>query len=357
MKTKAWFLTFLLVITAISFSSEVTCKPHKNRCLTDAYHFQNNIPPRLQWNHNFGYCGEVSFISAGLFYGQYLSQYTVRAIASPNIPQSKRKSQLMLGNNDQYAAAQLHLNSVEWDSVGEQSTSQFLSWVKEQVLKGYPVVIGIYTNEYLFYGNQDPDAGDAEFDHIVPVIGIATNHALNDFSYYPDDIIYFSDNGLWSGSDPKNPPYIFNYSFDSFQATRQEANKKRGPIYSLSNDGTNYGIALTGVRDLYGETLPIKVETNLNDESPEIAEGSNTSPSPMPLILKITISGLESDVEYNLYRYDNLANVPDENFNAQAGKASKSWKFQIDSGNTYSITEQINSDEIVVYRAVKAAAP
>ena len=357
MNRKVWFLTLVLVITAISFSSEGTCKPHKKQYLNNAYHFQNNIPPRLQWNHNFGYCGEVSFISAGLFYGQYLSQYTVRATASPNIPQSKRKSQLMLGNNDQYAAAQLHLNSTEWDSVGEQSTPQFLSWVKEQVMKGYPVVIGIYTNEYLFYRNPDPDAGDAEFDHIVPVIGIASKHPLNDFAYYPDDIIYFSDNGLWSGSDPKKPPYIFNYTFDSFQATRQEANKKKGPVYSLSNDGTNYGIALTGVADLNGETLPINVETNLNNESPEIAKGSNTPPSPMPLILKITISGLEPDVEYNLYRYNVLANVPDENFNAQAGKAYKSWRFQTQSGNAYSITEQINSDEIAVYRAVKAAGP
>jgi hypothetical protein len=40
----------------------------------------NNIPPRLQWEANFGYCGEVSLISAGLYYGQYLSQYDARAI-------------------------------------------------------------------------------------------------------------------------------------------------------------------------------------------------------------------------------------------------------------------------------------
>src|SRR5262249_61085678 len=26
----------------------------------------NDIPPRLQWNATFGYCGETSFISAGL---------------------------------------------------------------------------------------------------------------------------------------------------------------------------------------------------------------------------------------------------------------------------------------------------
>ena len=51
--------------------------------------YENDIPPRLQWNSNDVYCGEVSMISAGLYYGQYLSQYDVRAIASP------KKSNLM----------------------------------------------------------------------------------------------------------------------------------------------------------------------------------------------------------------------------------------------------------------------
>ena len=40
-----------------------------------------DISPRLQWNENNGYCGEVSLISAGLYYGQYLSQYDARSLA------------------------------------------------------------------------------------------------------------------------------------------------------------------------------------------------------------------------------------------------------------------------------------
>jgi len=28
-----------------------------------------DIPPRYQWNANNGYCGEVAFISVGLYYG------------------------------------------------------------------------------------------------------------------------------------------------------------------------------------------------------------------------------------------------------------------------------------------------
>src|SRR5579862_7075760 len=117
----------------------------------DTYSVSNAIPPRLQWNENFGYCGEVSFISAGLYYGQYLSQYDARAIASKNRPQYESKSQLLVGVNDSYAAAQMHLTYAEWTTSSETSTNQFLAWVKSKVIAGYPVAIGIYTNEYLFY--------------------------------------------------------------------------------------------------------------------------------------------------------------------------------------------------------------
>ena len=43
---------------------------------TATWSVDNPIPPRLQWNENNGYCGEMSFISAGLYYGQYLCNTT-----------------------------------------------------------------------------------------------------------------------------------------------------------------------------------------------------------------------------------------------------------------------------------------
>ena len=263
------------------------CSPAQS----DTYSWSNNIPPRFQWNGNFGYCGEVSLISAGLYYGQYVSQYEARAIASKNAKQNKSGSQLLLGVNDTYAAAQMHLNSVEWNTAAETSTDSFLSWVKQNVVNGYPVAIGIYTNEYLFYGNTSSTAGDPDYDHIVPVTGFSSNHPLTSTSYYSDDILTFSDNGLWG--NPSNPPYIFSYPIGSFQATRKEANSKTGAIYSVTNDASNYGIAVTGVMDTDHDTLPVRVATNVNDEVPAIVDGSNTRPAPMPLTLTITVSGLK----------------------------------------------------------------
>jgi hypothetical protein len=69
--------------------------------LTDpTYTHQLNIPPRLQWNENYGYCGSTSMICAGLYFGAYISQYDNRRIASNSTNQKEESSQLLLGVND-----------------------------------------------------------------------------------------------------------------------------------------------------------------------------------------------------------------------------------------------------------------
>lgn len=317
------------------------------------YSANNHIPPRFQWNSNFGYCGEVSFVSAGLYFGQYVSQYDARRLASNGMNQSKYNSQLLVGGNDRRAAAKMHLMATEWDASAQTDTASFLAWVKKNVVKGYPVAIGIYMNQYLFYGNPNKNAGDRSYDHIVPVTGIGSNRPVTDKRYYGTDTITFSDNGIWDSAEG----YFFTYAFGPFQKTRQQANARTGPIYSLRSDGRNYGIAITGVMDTNRDTVPVRVATDVNYERPQIKNGSNVRPAPMPLILTIIVSGLTPDVEYVLYRYNDMNLVPNQQFNANASYALRSWRFTITSGSEYTRTENIMSDEIAVYRAVPAAAP
>ncbi len=149
----------------------------------------NDIPPRLQWDQNFGYCGETSFICAGLYFGQYCSQYTARYIASDGEPQYLDGSQLLVGVNDEYTADQMSLNYNKWDHEGDPSppqgtTDDFFVWIKNHVVAGFPVIIGIFNNEYLLYGDTDPNAGDPEYDHIVPIIGVGSYSPLHDGLYH-----------------------------------------------------------------------------------------------------------------------------------------------------------------------------
>lgn len=238
------------------------------------FSIMNDIPPRTQWNANYGYCGEVAMISAGLYYGQYLSQYDVRAIASPRIQQNKSNSQLLLGVNDGATAKKLRLK-YEIESTADDNN--FYAWVKNHVVQGHPVLVGVFNNEYLLYRDTNLNAGDSEYDHIVPVIGFGSNYALNN-SFYSDDKILLSDNGLYTPNGA-TPYYYYLFNVTTFLKNRQMANSRNGQIYSLPEYPVEkYGIAITGIMDTNNETLPIHLSTSINSELPEIKNNTAIRP-------------------------------------------------------------------------------
>jgi hypothetical protein len=323
-----------------------------------SFEITNDIPARLQWNANNGYCGEVAFINAGLYYGQYLSQYDIRAIASPNKTQNLVSAQLLLGVNDTFAATQLHLNATPWKTSNKQSSSSFLTWVKSNVISKYPVIIGVYTNEYKFNGTTNVNAGDTDYDHIVTVIGVTSKTALNNpATYYGDDVLRLIDHGIWTGTSNNLPQYTFNYPFSSFQGTRQQANASTAPVYTLPLGNSNFGIAITGVTDLDGSTVPVRLATSANSESPSMKDGSTTRPASKPLTLTITVSNLKPNVSYNLYRYSSVTSVPNSGFNKNASRAFQTLPVKISSGSTFVTKMTINSNEIAIFRAVPSTAP
>ena len=316
----------------------------------------SKLPPRIQWNANYGYCGEAAFISAGLNYGQYISQYDARALASKNARQSLESSQLLLGVNDVAAAKAMHLSATAFNPTKQPTSTAFLTWVKSNVTAGYPVVIGVFMNQSRFYGTTNLNAGDTEYDHIVPVTGItSTRPVTGPATYYADDVITFNDNGLWTGTNGQ-PQNTFSSTFSTFATTRQKANAKTAAVYSLKN-GADYGIAITGIIDGSRETVPVRLTTSVNAETPVMVDGSTTRPAATPVTLTITVSSLKPGTTYTLYRYNSMANVPDSNINANAAKAAQKWTITIPSGSTYTMTQTINSNEVAVYRAVPVGAP
>jgi len=331
---------------------------------------RNGITVRLQWMHNFGYCGETSLISAGLHYGQYVSQYDARRIAHPAIAQNLKGSELLLTQNALTVARGMHLSAVGWDG-SDRSSAAFLAWVKQMTERGYPVAIGVYLNENYFYGSSDPRAGDAQYDHIVPVLAVRTHHAVTDPRYYPDDALVFSDNGL---NDPASAPgprpgkwrpllwYQYAYAFGAFARTRSQANRPAAPVYSLPLTGpsplpADYGVAVTGVADPQGETLPVSLQTSKYYEWPPIGKRSSVRPRSEELVLTVTVSGLQVGRAYTLYRYDRFDRVPDADFNRHSGSASAQWSIRLRSGSTYTLQQRIRSDQMAIYRAVPSDGP
>ena len=163
---------------------------------------------------------------AGLKYGQYFSQYDIRDIAVI-YPTDKKQSGghwYSIGENDQLTSDKVRLGSIEYtDNHADKrkaDVTDYIAWMKSMTRKGYAVTviryiiwlfredllkinkiepelqICIYMNHYLFYGNTDPDAGYKEYDHIVSIYKIESNY--DDDEYHEDDIITFSDHGLWA---------------------------------------------------------------------------------------------------------------------------------------------------------------
>ena len=316
----------------------------------------NSIPARVQWNANYGYCGEVSFIQAGMYYGQYISQYDARALASPGVAQNLESSQLLIGVNDVAAATRMHLTATAWTPQQSPDPTPFLAWVKGNVARGYPVVIGLYTNNYKFDGATSPNAGNSEYDHIVTVTGIQSRSAIsNPATYLAADVITIEDHGIWTDPGSTVPPFFFSFPAGTLQATRQQANAPAGPVYSLASDTPNYGIAITGVLDTERVTLPVRLTSSASSETPEMADNATARPASKPVTLTVTVSNLTPGVAYNLYRYASMAAVPDARFNASAAQAAQKTAFTINSGTTYTTSVTIASSDVAVFRAVPAS--
>jgi hypothetical protein len=315
------------------------------------YEARNPIPPRLQWNENGGYCGEVCFISAGLYFGQYVSEYDARAALGLHVRQNT--TEILLGWNDLPTAAHLRLAAVEWNPNGDPRTPRsFLAWVKRQVVLGRPVAVGVYDNEARFVGRDRASNGDETYDHIVSVVGVGSHHPLLGRRSYADDTLLFSDNGLW-GLGPTRR-YFFRVKFSEFPADRTQSNAPGGRIYSLPSGVPNYGIAFTGIVDPKHETVPVRLTTNINFESPQIIDHTNRRPPGRPVTLTITVSKIVPGRTYRLYRYDAWSKVPKSEFNRHANVAAQSWTIQISSGSTYRFKQTIDSNDIAIYRAVPA---
>lgn len=321
------------------------------------YTYDSHIPPRIQWNENNGYCGETCFISAGLNFGQYCSQFTARAVASPGANQTLSDSQLLLGVNDSAAALRMRLNASEFYYPTQRTTIQFLDWVKSETLLGHVVIIGVFNNGIILEEWTGRLDGQPDYDHIVPVLkyGSGIPFAKEPDRVLPADVITISDNGLYG---PFNNAYQFDYSFRirGFTGSRSQANNPRGPVYLLKNKPQNYGIAIKGVLDLDGVTIPVKLAASL-DHEPEITANSNVPPTPVPLTLTATVTIPDQNVAYNLYLYDSFDKVPVAGFNAAAANAASSWVIPAHSGATYTKEIATTTGATAVFRAVPVTAP
>lgn len=328
-----------------------------------------NIPARLQWNRNGGYCGETSVIIAGMLHGQYLSQFDMRTIASPGMPQNSQSypgihtdpnayynAQLLLGQNAARAVAGVKLQQASKTSA---DSMKFLQWVKLNVAKGNQVIIGVLNNVNML---GEGGTGDSQYDHILSVVGYGSDQPLNSAAVQNDDIIMLMDNGLYTPNGNNNIPYFYQFTISKFLKSRTQANNGN-QIYSLlqlpknqNKKGgylkNNFGMVITGVMDPKNETLPVTVTDNAIAELPKMESDGCLRPAANNITLTITVSGLAPGKQYNLYLYKDETLVPASDFKKNSGKP---WKtFSVKSGSTKTYTLNAKSSDKLFFRAVPA---
>ena len=352
-------LPCLAAIASIAVAMCVLAAPAQAMTPRTTYWERGTVmTPRFQWNANSGYCGETAFISAGMRFGQYTSQWTARHLAAPKLPQWNPSAQLLLGGNDLRAARAMRLDATAFDGKKQRSVPQFLRWVKGHFLAGDPVIIGVLNNTKIL-GEWPQDKGQGSYDHIVPVFGIGSGHPLRGNAYHPTDSITISDNGLHNVGP--NIPYLYTYEFASFPRTRAEANAIGGPVYALRDRPKNYGTVVTGVLDPDGVTIPVRLTSDVNGEGVHNGSGPNqvmrAAPPGTPITLTAHVTIPDQSKAYRVYLYGKFRHVPTRDFNAKAAKAIQTWTIPAGSGPTWSVTINALSSDTRVFRAVPASAP
>ncbi|MEI2718322.1 MAG: calcium-binding protein [Candidatus Nanopelagicales bacterium] len=227
--------------------------------------FTSGMPMRLQWNANSGYCGETSFVTAMMTLGQYASQWTVRALANPSVPQTNPNSQLLpswpsnsgppTGQSWQNAADAMSLdvdgfNTYDQltDNNGVAATEDFLAWVKTEAVAGNKVIIGVFNNIPVIYDGtasapfanspDDPKWGQYTYDHVVPVMGIGSDNPFeNDGSetYYANDTITIGDNALWTPFQDSSPSPNPAYDPTNWGAGNSANNPQYSGLFTFEN--------------------------------------------------------------------------------------------------------------------------
>ena len=144
-------------------------------------------PPRPVINFTAGgYCGSWATQRAVLAQGAWISQQQVR----DHTENCGGNDEEILSCNIDEAWTNLKIDYESFDYAQSSipQTSAYFSWLKAQLVAKRSVAWMIMWDgqQYPIYNLTQP-AG--MYGHVEPVIGILSNHPLNDTTYYPDDVV------------------------------------------------------------------------------------------------------------------------------------------------------------------------
>merc|ERR1711935_173528 len=278
----------------IGVNEEVICAG--GRCEGGAAPYERfaDAQPGYQWDDAGGYCGSWSVQRATMARGAYISQQQVRDATSPGGGHDNE----ILSTNIAEALNHLKLKFHAFDFENEPlpQLPAYFKWLKSQLAGGNPVAWMILwnTQKNPIYNLTAP-AG--MYGHVEPVIGIQSQHPLDDTRVYDDDVVvHFTDagtsrgyrnltsmQGSWGG--PGQPADCGDYGYCM------------GPY--------GFGWAIHGFQDPNDATY---IPTALHIE-PEDEPDTRSGLKPIKLVGTLHISELTVKSYYDVYRWDHTADA------------------------------------------------
>ena len=287
-----------------------------------------DVPPRYMWGWGIGvngYCGETSFQSHGIFWGNWVSSERVR--------EASGGSELLIAVDDTVAAKALKFPFEEWDYEAKSPQSgEFIAWLRGHIDNGHMAAIGVYEKQ---------KTGDNDYDHIVPVVGYQYDpSSLATLAIYYNDLYENTHRSLSVTSDVQ-----------SRKGCRQSAAPVQPYTYCLPQS-INYGVALFGIQDSSKETHRM-VLTMPSWTEPDYGDEDGIHAKPIMFTVSATVYGLTPFASYAVLRFDSYQTLPTDNF-ARSSAVTKRFNFTA-TGSTHSLTQfdAFMSDSTVFYRTVK----
>ena len=166
-----------------------------------------------------------------------------------------------------------------------------MDWI---FIPAYSLLCNSMSRNYPIYG-LTPPAG--MYGHVEPVVGIQSNHPLNDTTVYDDDVaVHFTDGGT------NTVHRVISTLPGTWAGVGQPA--KCGDGYSYCIGPWSFGWAVTGFADDVGA-----VEASLHIEPWQREPNTREGAAAIPLRGTVTATGLAKGASYDVYRWDSSADA------------------------------------------------
>lgn len=267
-----------------------------------------DIQPGDQWGDAGGYCGSWASQRAFLGIGAWVSQQQVRdrtTHCNTVLPNGGHDSEILSCNIDEaWKNLKIDYDAFDYMNTGLPQTAAYAQWLKKQLVSGYVVAWMIMWNgqHYPIY-NLTPPAG--MYGHVEPVIGIQSNHPLDDETVYPDDtVLHYMDAGIKT----------LHRNISSLPCKWAGVGTKAdcgGFSYGISNP-YGFGWAAKGFTQDPMAAVSARAVLKVDpwEREPDTRNGTDHSGcltcDPVPLTGTLTATKLSVGMTYDIYRWDSV---------------------------------------------------